>query len=1054
MTPVGSELVGKADEVDAVVDARGGDGDALLVVRPVERDAALREAREGEVRQGVGRLATRADGERLVRHVVVGPEAHRRERAVLRVGERRELDREVHRAEPPAARAGSRLRVERADEDVVVRVERAHEDGALRRGAAKVAAAADGAVAVERAEEVDRRDGGHARADDDAHRVEAHAARRREQRVGRVVLGEKDLDRAVLVDGHDVVGRDAIDVARVHLGKVLAPNQNAVLVVEALARGLEDVRLHVGVVFKERTIDLGARCHGAQPAARGGRGGRPRLAPLDGVALGRGQAQGLALVHRPPRVVAVRRRQVGEGAGALIIVGLFVVLDPLPVQVEPVANDDVREVVIVKVSHRGHARRVHRRAHDGRRAKALGDRGGLHVVRLVPQPARLRVPAAEHAARVVAGVRLHPAVGAIGDGEVWRVAPLEEAARARIRLRRIGREVEAPAALKRPARGAALGLGAQRHARVAQVAIAPARAGPAERRLRAAVRVVRVAIGGVVAVLHQVVGRCRHQQVVAAPAAVEDQVGAEAHDLGDARVGHVKVRTVVLVDAGLGRLGPLPVAVVVGLRVEVQRAPRVPARLAEDGAGVHVVARARLGAQLGAADAVRGHGLVLDRETRGVVPVGALGHVGNARVIVSLALVRLATQRLAAGGRVEVARPVHRAVGIRGQPGIVGVGAILVVLGVAIAHLALAAVNAERRFRAATLVVGHVGREAVRKVRPARLHELVLDLLEVGEVARRARLGLRAVRAQKLPVVRLLPATARLRRHPERHAERALAAVGAHVLEHVRRGPGVPAREVEVGLVGHDALAAGGDDVRVDVDGLVVVLFVVVGVRAGPLVCREVLADPFRCQARALRGLRAAAARGLHAVGRGGHPVADRSCRCHHVRKVQAVGVGRHGRARLARVVARNRDARHALGHAPAAVGDVGIGLARVLARRVEGVRQAVLADAVDPAARVVGDVGAGLVGEEGEAAPAARLVRAVVALGDRRGGIAGAAVVAHVVAARCDQGAGAAAGAAGVVEGFPIRVAKDHQVLVHAARPQMRAQVAQRLLLAFHRVH
>ena len=176
---------------------------------------------------------------------------------------------------------------------------------------------------------------------------------------------------------------------------------------------------------------------------------------------------------------------------------------------------------------------------------------------------------------------------------------------------------------------------------------------------------------------------------------------------------------------------------------------------------MHVVARLRLGAQLGAADAPRVHRLVLEWERGPVVPVGALGHAGNARVVVALALVRRAAQIGAPGGRVVVVGPVYRAdfpmdkdgsvvtvVLVLGnanpidQPGVFWVGALVLVLGVAPTHVATAPVHPERGLRAAALVVGHVRVVAVGEHGPARLHKLVLDLLEIGQVARRARLGL------------------------------------------------------------------------------------------------------------------------------------------------------------------------------------------------------------------------------------------------------------------------------------------------------------------------
>ena len=217
-----------------------------------------------------------------------------------------------------------------------------------------------------------------------------------------------------------------------------------------------------------------------------------------GVAPDGAQAHSLALIQRHPS-------QIDKLLGTDVVEMSVCVLCPRPVavacQVEPIADDDVRQVVIVHVADGGHARGVHRRAHHVRLGVALRNRVLGQVARLVPYLARLRVPAAHHAA----GVRVGVPFGA----------------------RRVRRR-----------------------------------------------DVVRV-----VSVLEQVQWRRRLQQVVVARAALKYQVGAEAHDLGKARVGHVEVRSKVRVDACTGRLWPLPVVVVVGARVLVQRAPRVLARL-------------------------------------------------------------------------------------------------------------------------------------------------------------------------------------------------------------------------------------------------------------------------------------------------------------------------------------------------------------------------------------------------------------------------------------------------------------------------------------------
>ena len=60
------------------------------------------------------------------------------------------------------------------------------------------------------------------------------------------MLGQEDLDRAVLVDRHNVVRRVAVDVAHVHLGKVPATNLDAVRVVKARSRRLVGVDVVAG----------------------------------------------------------------------------------------------------------------------------------------------------------------------------------------------------------------------------------------------------------------------------------------------------------------------------------------------------------------------------------------------------------------------------------------------------------------------------------------------------------------------------------------------------------------------------------------------------------------------------------------------------------------------------------------------------------------------------------------------------------------------------------------------------------------------------------------
>ena len=116
-----------------------------------------------------------------------------------------------------------------------------------------------------------------------------------------------------------------------------------------------------------------------------------------------------------------------------------------------------------------------------------------------------------------------------------------------------------------------------------------------------------------------------------------------------------------LVDALRHVVGPLPPAVVDAV-VLVQRAL---ALAGQDGARVHVLARGLQLLELGAADALGVDGDVLVVGELGIwQPVGALGVGGHARVVLALALERVAAEGLAPRGRVVVARPVQRTLAV------------------------------------------------------------------------------------------------------------------------------------------------------------------------------------------------------------------------------------------------------------------------------------------------------------------------------------------------------------------------------------------------------
>ena len=303
---------------------------------------------------------------------------------------------------------------------------------------------------MQRAQEVDGGHGGHARAEHNAERVEADAARRREQRLVGRVLGKEDLDRAILVHGHDVVRRNPVDVARVHLGKVPGPNWNAVCVSKATVRFREDVNVVVAIVR------LGWRipCRGFR-IRQGIQSATKKIAWLRvHDVLNR-----IAIVCVFALALAVLGRLVAEFSQfrfwASDVHAMAGIVRPLPcTSVQAVADDDVRVVVVVKVAHRGHAGSVHCRAHDGRLPIARGHRGGGHVALLHPQTACLLLAAVHDAALVVS--RRHPAVGASLKARPRHVGFAEEAARVCGRMQRVGRDVKGAAPSKRRTGHAAL----------------------------------------------------------------------------------------------------------------------------------------------------------------------------------------------------------------------------------------------------------------------------------------------------------------------------------------------------------------------------------------------------------------------------------------------------------------------------------------------------------------------------------------------------------------------------------------------------------------------
>ena len=125
MAPVSRAVVGKADQVDGSGDSCCGHCDRFLVVFRLVKERALLEPFGAQVGHRVGRLAAGANGQRLVLLPQIWVEARRAEGAVLGVGERRELHRELHFWQRFVEFAW-------AHKDEVVRVLSAQEDGALR----------------------------------------------------------------------------------------------------------------------------------------------------------------------------------------------------------------------------------------------------------------------------------------------------------------------------------------------------------------------------------------------------------------------------------------------------------------------------------------------------------------------------------------------------------------------------------------------------------------------------------------------------------------------------------------------------------------------------------------------------------------------------------------------------------------------------------------------------------------------------------------------------------------------------------------------------------
>ena len=181
--------------------------------------------------------------------------------------------------------------------------------------------------------------------------------------------------------------------------------------------------------------------------------------------------------------------------------------------------------------------------------------------------------------------------------------------------------------------------------------------------------------------------------------------------------------------------------------------------------------------------------------------------------------------------------------------------------------------------------------------------------------------------------------------HLERQPQRTLAAIAAHLRQDVASGGALEPGEVQLGLLGQGTADAAAQHDGVDVDRFVAVQQVVV------LRCaRTIAVHVFVGLACAVAVLRTPSTRG-HVHGVGGVQHVGRVAGVHVVpevvRKVLTRHLGRVGPVCVARVGARHGDARHALGHAPTAVGRVCVGLARVLAGRKNAVHEPVLAHAV-----------------------------------------------------------------------------------------------------------
>ena len=578
-------------------------------------------------------------------------------------------------------------------------------------------------------------------------RVKPDPSRLDEKAVVGLVDGEKDFKAAIGVDADDVVVGVFVDASGVNLRKVARADLDAGAVGKIGGVSSEPRAARRG----ERVARVGheARVEVAQLALSVRARGRVRR-PGDPVAVDVRVARGPALRggHARRHGRAVGEEWIGRGSAVALSAIHAIIVHVGGAHKQPVADDNVRVGVAVKVAHGRHLGLVHRRADDATVAKGRRGGGAVVIPRLRPHATHGFVPAVRDAAVARAGrtERGHPAVGAA-------VGP-------RVGSGGVGGRVEAarrPAAVagrKHVEAGAAVvgGAGARTIAHVRRVrarADAAARdhlcTGLALPRKAHIGRVVarrvlrRRAVGELLLLALQRAGRRvarvprrnrrrEHVKVAVARRGVGNQVRSKLHDGVVERVGGVKVGSVKPVDALRNGIAPAP------LLGEAATARLALLAFPQAAAAAHVRACANLAFELGAANAPRGSGdeFVLRPALAGE-PVVALGHAGNAGVVVSFATERGSAVGLAARGRLKVARFLRFARFV-GQA--FGKAAVFQLLGVGLSGFAGRASQPKVVLSSAALVVCDAWLEAAWKGRAGGLLHLIERRGQIAQLLR------------------------------------------------------------------------------------------------------------------------------------------------------------------------------------------------------------------------------------------------------------------------------------------------------------------------------